>query len=49
MALNTCPLKVIGNSFNPGAIELKPPSFYSGCPSISNDVSYEAKISSQGK
>jgi len=44
VAFNTCPLKFIHNSFNPGATELKLPSFYSGCPDVSK---CEAKISSQ--
>jgi len=47
VAFNTCPLKFIHNSFDPGATELKLPSFYSGHPGVSNDASYEAKISSQ--
>jgi len=46
---NTCPLKFIHNSFDPGATELKLPSFYSGCPGVSNDALCEAKISSQEK
>jgi len=41
---NTCPLKFIHNSFDPGATELK---FYSERPGVSNDVSCEAKINSQ--
>jgi len=48
MAFNACPLKFIHNFFNPGATELKPLSFYSECPGISNDVLCKAKISSQG-
>jgi len=47
LAFNTCPLKFIHNSFDPGATELKLPSFYSGCPVVLNDALCEAKISSQ--
>jgi len=43
---NTCLLKFIHNSFDPGATELKLPSFYSGRPGVSNDALCEAKISS---